>query len=73
SQVREAVENVAQSHSDLLDRFNSLEQKNSEASQKVEKLTSELTTLREQLQTQDSNQASRFAATGGNGAQLVDY
>ncbi|WP_284200881.1 GPO family capsid scaffolding protein, partial [Citrobacter freundii] len=46
SQVREAVENVAQSHSDLLDRFNSLEQKNSEASQKVEKLTSELTTLR---------------------------
>ena len=73
SQVREAVENVAQSHSDLLDRFNSLEQKNSEASQKVEKLTGELTTLREQLQTQDSNQASRFAATGSNGAQLVDY
>lgn len=73
SQVREAVENVAQSHADLLDRFSALEQSSGEASQKVEKLTGELTTLRQQLQAQDSNPASRFAATGGNGAQLADY
>ncbi|MFQ6246966.1 GPO family capsid scaffolding protein [Yersinia enterocolitica] len=73
SQVREAVENVAQSHADLLDRFNALEEQHGDDIKKIEKLTGELTALTEKLKTLDNNPEYRFAATGGNGVQMVDF
>ncbi|MBX9477376.1 GPO family capsid scaffolding protein [Yersinia enterocolitica] len=73
SQVREAVENVAQSHADLLDRFSALEKQHGDDTKKIEKLTGELATLTEKLKTLDNNPGSRFAATGGNGVQMVDF
>lgn len=73
SQVREAVENVALSHADLLDRFNALEEQHGDDTKKIEKLTGELAALTEKLKTLDNNPGSRFAATGGNGVQMVDF
>ncbi|KFB99462.1 phage capsid scaffolding protein [Trabulsiella guamensis ATCC 49490] len=73
SQVREAVENVAQSHADLLDRFSSLETRHAADKKQIEKLSNELTALTDRLKTTDSNPDSRFTATGGNGTQMADF
>lgn len=73
TQVRGVVEGVAQSHADLLDRFNTLAQQSTADHQTMETLKTELTTLRQQLQTQDNNATSRLAATGSANAQLADY
>ncbi len=74
SQVRQAVEGVAQSHADLLDAFSALKQQQTRDVQTIEKLSGDLKELRRQLSTEDASHFSRPAATGGNsGAQLVDY
>ncbi|EJX3100191.1 GPO family capsid scaffolding protein [Salmonella enterica] len=73
SQVREAVEGVAQSHADLLDRFNDAERQHDKDHKAIEKLTTELTTLREQLASQDGDTRDRFRATGGNAAEMPDF
>ncbi|EAB9234156.1 phage capsid protein [Salmonella enterica subsp. enterica] len=73
SQVREAVEGVAQSHVDLLDRFNDMSRQHDSDHKTIEKLTAELTTLRDQLASQDGDTKDRFRATGGNAAEMPDF
>ncbi|EBD9032578.1 phage capsid protein [Salmonella enterica subsp. enterica serovar Muenchen] len=73
SQVREAVEGVAQSHADLLDRFNDMSRQHDSDHKTIEKLTTELTTLRDQLASQDGDTKDRFRATGGNAAEMPDF
>ncbi|EGU0213868.1 GPO family capsid scaffolding protein, partial [Salmonella enterica] len=73
SQVREAVEGVAQSHADLLDRFNDMSRQHDSDHKTIEKLTAELTTLRNQLASQDGDTKDRFRATGGNAAEMPDF
>lgn len=74
SQVREAVESVAQSHADLLDSVNSLAQQRQQDSQTITKLTADLAALTGKLETQDNNFSQRQPASGGNaGGQLADF
>lgn len=73
SLIREAVEGVAQSQADLLGRVADAESKYAAAMQRVEKLSTELTELRQKLSSQDDNPTSRFTATGGNGTLLAEY
>ncbi|EBO4371030.1 GPO family capsid scaffolding protein, partial [Salmonella enterica] len=73
SQVREAMEGVAQSHADLLDRFNDMSRQHDSDHKTIEKLTAELTTLRDQLASQDGDTKDRFRATGGNAAEMPDF
>lgn len=73
SQVREAVEGVAQSHADLLDRFNDMSRQHDSDHKTIEKLSTELTTLRDQLANQDSDTKDRFRATGGNAAEMPGF
>lgn len=73
SQVREAVEGVAQSHADLLDRFNDMSRQYDSDHKTIKKLSTELTTLRNQLASQDGDTKDRFRATGGNAAEMPDF
>ncbi|EJL9550480.1 GPO family capsid scaffolding protein [Salmonella enterica] len=73
SQVREAVEGVAQSHADLLDRFNDMSRQHDSDHKTIEKLSTELTTLRDQLASQDGDTKDRFRATGGNAAEMPGF
>ncbi|EDV5227987.1 GPO family capsid scaffolding protein [Salmonella enterica subsp. enterica] len=73
SQVREAVEGVAQSHADLLDRFNDMSRQHDGDHKTIEKLSTELATLRDQLASQDGDTKDRFRATGGNAAEMPDF
>ncbi|EAY1186692.1 GPO family capsid scaffolding protein [Salmonella enterica] len=73
SQVREAMEGVAQSHADLLDRFNDMSRQYDSDHKTIEKLSTELTTLRNQLASQDGDTKDRFRATGGNAAEMPDF
>ncbi|ECF6948114.1 GPO family capsid scaffolding protein [Salmonella enterica] len=73
SQVREAVEGVAQSHADLLDRFNDMSCQHDSDHKTIEKLSTELTTLRDQLAGQDGDTKDRFRATGGNAAEMPGF
>ncbi|STD27886.1 Phage capsid scaffolding protein (GPO) serine peptidase [Edwardsiella tarda] len=72
SQVRNAVENVAQSHADLLDRFGKLEQQHQSDTKAIAKLTTDLATLHKQLH-EDANPSMRFTATGGSDNQQWDF
>ncbi|EOA1534673.1 GPO family capsid scaffolding protein [Salmonella enterica subsp. enterica serovar Braenderup] len=73
SQVREAVEGMAQSHADLLDRFNDMSRQHDSDHKTIEKLSTELTTLRDQLAGQDGDTKDRFRATGGNAAEMPGF
>ncbi|MFP9227879.1 GPO family capsid scaffolding protein [Pectobacterium cacticida] len=74
TQVREAVENVAQSHADLLDKFNDLTAQHQQDEQTLQKLNTELTALKQTLATQDNSYTQRPAAPGAiSGAQLADF
>ncbi|EOD4125871.1 GPO family capsid scaffolding protein [Salmonella enterica subsp. enterica serovar Braenderup] len=73
SQVREVVEGVAQSHADLLDRFNDMSRQHDSDHKTIEKLSTELTTLRDQLAGQDGDTKDRFRATGGNAAEMPGF
>lgn len=73
SQVRDAVENVAQSHADLLDSFNDLSRAREQDSQAIQKLTTDLAALTSKLGSTDANFSQREAASGGANAQLADY
>ncbi len=73
SQVRDAVENVAQSHADLLDSFNDLSRAREQDSQTIQKLTSDLAALTSKLGNTDANFSQREPASGGANAQLADY
>ncbi|HBQ4787752.1 TPA: GPO family capsid scaffolding protein, partial [Escherichia coli] len=63
SRIQEAVEGVATSQADIIDRFNALEARHKQDSQKITSLTTELTALKEKLRTQDGDPQNRFTAT----------
>ncbi|MBR7332047.1 GPO family capsid scaffolding protein [Klebsiella pneumoniae] len=73
SQVHQAVEAIAQSQSDQLDRFNTAEQERQQDKAAIQKLTTDLAALRQQLEGTDGNFSHRPAAGGGDNAQLADY
>ncbi|HCT7667041.1 TPA: GPO family capsid scaffolding protein [Klebsiella pneumoniae] len=73
SQVHQAVEAVAQSQSDQLDRFSTIEQERQQDKAAIQKLTSDLDALRQQLGNTDANFSQRPPANGGANAQLADY
>ncbi|HGF0146548.1 TPA: GPO family capsid scaffolding protein [Klebsiella variicola] len=73
SQVHKAVEAVAQSQSEQLDRFNTAEQERQQDRVTIQKLTADLAALRQQLEGTDGSFSQRPAAGGGDSAQLADY
>lgn len=73
SRIQEAVEGVATSQANIIDRFNALETRHQQDRQKITSLTTELTALKEKLRTQDGDPQSRFTATGAGADQLADF
>ncbi|HDX4918291.1 TPA: GPO family capsid scaffolding protein [Escherichia coli] len=73
SRIQEAVEGVATSQADIIDRFNVLETRHQQDRQKIKSLTTELTALKEKLRTQDGDPQNRFTATGAASDQLADF
>ncbi|HDY2992148.1 TPA: GPO family capsid scaffolding protein, partial [Escherichia coli] len=73
SRIQEAVEGVATSQADIIDRFNALETRHQQDSQKITSLTTELTALKVKLRTQDGDPQNRFTATGAASDQLADF
>lgn len=73
SQVHQAVEAVAQEQSDQFDRFSAIEQERQQDKAAIQKLTSDLDALRQQLGSTDASFSQRPPANGGAGAQLADY
>lgn len=73
SRIQEAVEGVATSQADIIDRFNALETRHQQDSQKITLLTTELAALKEKLRTQDGDPQNRFTATGAASDQLADF
>ncbi|NNT86677.1 MULTISPECIES: GPO family capsid scaffolding protein [Escherichia] len=73
SRIQEAVEGVATSQADIIDRFNVLETRHQQDSQKIISLTTELAALKEKLRTQDGDPQNRFTATGAASDQLADF
>lgn len=73
SRIQEALEGVATSQADIIDRFNALETRHQQDSQKITSLTTELAALKEKLRTQDGDPQNRFTATGAASDQLADF
>ena len=73
SRIQEAVEGVATSQADIIDRFNVLEARHKQDRQKIISLTTELAALKEKLRTQDGDPQNRFTATGAASDQLADF
>lgn len=72
-QVHQAVEAVAQSQVDLSEQFSTAEQERQQDKATIQKLTTDLAALRQQLEGTDGNFSQRPAAGGGDSAQLADY
>ncbi|EPY9639134.1 GPO family capsid scaffolding protein [Klebsiella pneumoniae] len=72
-QVHQAVEAVAQSQVDLGEQFSAAEQERQQDKTTIQKLTTDLAALRQQLEGTDGNFSQRPAAGGGDSAQLADY
>ncbi|HHC3788117.1 GPO family capsid scaffolding protein [Klebsiella pneumoniae] len=72
-QVHQAVEAVAQSQVDLGEQFSTAEQERQQDKAAIQKLTTDLAALRQQLEGTDGNFSQRPAAGGGDSAQLADY
>ncbi|HHQ2412735.1 MULTISPECIES: GPO family capsid scaffolding protein [Klebsiella pneumoniae complex] len=73
TQVHQAVEAVAQSQVDLGEQFSTAEQERQQDKATIQKLTTDLAALRQQLEGTDGNFSQRPAAGGGANAQLADY
>ncbi|HBZ7767108.1 TPA: GPO family capsid scaffolding protein [Klebsiella variicola subsp. variicola] len=73
TQVHQAVEAVAQSQVDLGEQFSTAEQERQQDKATIQKLTTDLAALRQQLEGTDGNFSQRPAADGGANVQLADY
>ena len=73
SQMHQVVEAVAQSQSEQIDQFNAAELERQQDKAAIQKLTSDLAALRQQLEGTDGNFSQRQPANGGANAQLADY
>lgn len=72
-QVHQAVEAVAQSQVDLGEQFSAAEQERQQDKATIQKLTTDLAALRQQLEGTDGNFSQRPPSGGGDSAQLADY
>lgn len=73
SQMHQVVEAVAQSQSEQIDQFNAAELERQQDKVTIQKLTTDLAALRQQLEGTDGNFSQRQPANGGANAQLADY
>lgn len=73
SQMHQVVEAVAQSQSEQIDQFNAAELERQQDKATLQKLTTDLAALRQQLEGTDGNFSQRQPANGGANAQLADY
>lgn len=73
SQMHQVVEAVAQSQSEQIDQFNASELDRQQDKAAIQKLTTDLAALRQQLEGTDGNFSQRQPANGGANAQLADY
>ncbi|HEN9796104.1 TPA: GPO family capsid scaffolding protein [Klebsiella pneumoniae] len=73
SQMHQVVEAVAQSQSEQIDQFNAAELERQQDRVAIQKLTTDLAALRQQLEGTDGNFSQRQPANGGANAQLADY
>ncbi|WP_374746615.1 GPO family capsid scaffolding protein [Klebsiella variicola subsp. variicola] len=73
TQVHQAVEAVAQSQVDLGEQFSTAEQERQQDKAAIQKLTTDLAALRQQLEGTDGNFSQRQPANGSANAQLADY
>lgn len=73
TQVHQAVEAVAQSQVDLGEQFSTAEQERQQDKAAIQKLTTDLAALRQQLEGTDGNFSQRQPANGDANAQLADY
>ncbi|EHD23632.1 MULTISPECIES: GPO family capsid scaffolding protein [Brenneria] len=73
SQVHQAVEVVAQSQADLSDQFSAAEQARAGDKQVIEKLTADLSALKQKLEGTDGNFSQRPPANGGGNVQQADF
>ncbi len=73
SQMYQVVEAVAQSQSEQIDQFNAAELERQQDKAAIQKLTTDLAALRQQLEGTDGNFSQRQPANGGANAQLADY
>ncbi|HCQ8457555.1 TPA: GPO family capsid scaffolding protein [Klebsiella pneumoniae] len=73
SQMHQVVEAVAQSQSEQIDQFNAAELERQQDKVAIQKLSSDLAALRQQLEGTDGNFSQRQPANGGANAQLADY
>lgn len=73
SQMHQVVEVVAQSQSEQIDQFNAAELERQQDRVAIQKLTTDLAALRQQLEGTDGNFSQRQPANGGANAQLADY
>lgn len=73
SQMHQVVEAVAQSQSEQIDQFNAAELERQQDKTAIQKLTTDLAALRQQLEGTDGNFSQRQPANGGANAQLADY
>ena len=73
SQMHQVVEAVAQSQSKQIDQFNAAELERQQDKVTIQKLTTDLAALRQQLEGTDGNFSQRQPANGGANAQLADY
>ncbi|VUS54264.1 GPO family capsid scaffolding protein [Klebsiella pasteurii] len=73
SQMHQVVEAVAQSQSEQIDQFNAAELERQQDKAAIQKLTTDLAALRQQLEGTDGNFNQRQPANGGANVQLADY
>ena len=73
SQMHQVVEAVAQSQSEQIDQFNAAELERQQDKVAIQKLSTDLAALRQQLEGTDGNFSQRQPANGGANAQLADY
>ncbi len=74
SQVRDAVESVAQSHSELMDSVSDLSRARQNDGQKIQSLSAELAELKKMLGRTDGDDYHRQPSSGGNSsAQLAEF
>ncbi|EMG3206461.1 GPO family capsid scaffolding protein [Klebsiella pneumoniae] len=73
SQMHQVVEAVAQSQSEQIDQFNAAELERQQDKAAIQKLTTDLAALRQQLEGTDGNFSQRQPANGGANAQLANY
>ena len=73
SQMQQVIEEIAQSQSGLIDQFTAAMQQRTADAEKIQQLSTELSTLRQQLGNTPETFGTRPSANGGADQHLADY